>query len=404
MEVSDFISIFFYVIIFIIFGYIFGNYLSKKFVPLREGARTLPRPVINPRVPNYENEKPKNIPIPGQTINKMIDNFTNKYFKKDGFPLESTIHLYMSTFCDKGNIDPENKRKLTDIGYYILDIVIPNVPSTNNPEPNVYWPPIKWTNHKIFNILSQPTPTYEILQGQNYKDTYINTSTSSYSGRNISSLFGNEFDNNIDTDGSSNNNNNKGDNNKKAIDSCKDDENSCGIGCPTSCLSGVFASEVEKQNKADSSSNSNDGSNINQSISSGGRKGDQVTSQNIPGTTLLPGGVNQLIIGSAGIDGFQITDCKQTSDSPDLNNEVNDFIEQYFITDGPNKNRPTQEAIDLFDQFNNKTPMDGFHMNKMRDLVYYVLQVIIPGLPTEKSGRSYVEWRPIRWLSLSYKT
>ena len=93
---------------------------------------------------------------------------------------------------------------------------------------------------------------------------------------------------------------------------------------------------------------------------------------------------------------------------------INDFIKTYFIAYGPNENRPTQFAIDLFNQFNNKTPMDGFHMNKMRDLVFYVLQVIIPGLPTKtyvsgnptinKSDSSYVEWRPIRWLSLSEKS
>ena len=83
---------------------------------------------------------------------------------------------------------------------------------------------------------------------------------------------------------------------------------------------------------------------------------------------------------------------------------INRFINTYFIESGPNQGRPTQEAIDQFQIFKNKAPMDGFHMNKMRDLVYYILQVIIPGLPTEDSGRSYVEWRPIRWLSLSEKT
>ena len=39
----------------------------------------------------------------------------------------------------------------------------------------------------------------------------------------------------------------------------------------------------------------------------------------------------------------------------------------------------------------------------MRDVVYYVLQVIIPGLPTNKLPRSYVEWRPIVWISRSEK-
>ena len=51
--------------------------------------------------------------------------------------------------------------------------------------------------------------------------------------------------------------------------------------------------------------------------------------------------------------------------------------------------------------FQYKTPMDDIHMNKLRDVVYYILQVIVPGLPTDALPRSYVEWRPIVWLSRS---
>ena len=122
MEEIKIINMLIYLILFIIFGYIFGHYLSKKMIPLREGARTLPRPVINPRVPEYESEKKSNIVIPGQSINQIIDKFIYTYFDKDGFPLESTIALYSKYCCNKGNVTQENKRKLTDIGYYILHL------------------------------------------------------------------------------------------------------------------------------------------------------------------------------------------------------------------------------------------------------------------------------------------
>ena len=42
-------------------------------------------------------------------------------------------------------------------------------------------------------------------------------------------------------------------------------------------------------------------------------------------------------------------------------------------------------------------------MNKLRDMVYYILQIIIPGLPTDQLTRSYVAWRPIVWMSRSEK-
>ena len=84
----------------------------------------------------------------------------------------------------------ENKRKLTDIGYYILDIVIHNIPSTTNPEPKVYWPPIKWSNHDIFNILIQPTHTAQVIRGQNYRDEYVqNYKNSSSTSNFLSGLF-----------------------------------------------------------------------------------------------------------------------------------------------------------------------------------------------------------------------
>ena len=110
-----------------------------------------------------------------------------------------------------------------------------------------------------------------------------------------------------------------------------------------------------------------------------------------------------LVIGSANIDGYQITDEKQNSDTSTLNDQINEMIDTYFISSGPNQNRPSQKMIDLFNQMKEKQAMDEIHMNKMRDVVYYVLQVIIPGLPTNKLPRSYVEWRPIVWISRSEK-
>ena len=417
MEEIKIINMLIYLILFIIFGYIFGHYLSKKMIPLREGARTLPRPGINPRVPEYVTEKTTNVPIPGQSINQMIDKFIYTYFDKDGFPLESTIALYSKYCCNKGNVTQENKRKLTDIGYYILDIVIYNIPSTKNAEPKEYWPPIKWSNHDIFNILIQPTNTAQIMRGQNYRDEYVQN----YSGSNTmsnfwSDLFGRGSGFEFGLGGSNNNDNDNNNNNQQAADSCDESPSGkCGIGCPTSCLSSAIAASLPPPSSSSSSSNRNDGSNEN--YREGGTNRPGRTSANrqngAANTTFLPGGANEIIIGSADIDGYQITDCLQKSDGSELNDMINDFIKTYFIAYGPNENRPTQAAIDLFNQFKNKTPMDGFHMNKMRDLVFYVLQVIIPGLPTttyvsgtparNKSDSSYVEWRPIRWLSLSEK-
>ena len=100
-----------------------------------EGARTLPRPVINPPVKKEEEKTKPLIFKPDETMNEYIDRFVVKYFDKDGLPLESTILLYINYCVNKGNVTMENKQKLTDIGYYLLNIFIPNLPRVDNPDP-----------------------------------------------------------------------------------------------------------------------------------------------------------------------------------------------------------------------------------------------------------------------------
>lgn len=63
---------------------------------------------------------------------------------------------------------------------------------------------------------------------------------------------------------------------------------------------------------------------------------------------------------------------------------------------------PTKQAQQYFINFTqNYGPIDRAHKNKLRDLVYYFMENIIPGLPTESKPVCYVEWRPIRWLANS---
>ena len=156
--------------------------------------------------------------------------------------------------------------------------------------------------------------------------------------------------------------------------------------------------EQQKNNSPDSGDES---SSLAYNTNTNGSQWDSNNST-IGNTQMLPGASNTLIIGSAEIDGYATTDEEQTSSDTTLNDKVDAFIKEFFINKGPNKNKPTKKAIDMFNMyFQYKKPMDDIHMNKMRDAVYYILQVIIPGLPTSTLPRSYVEWRPIVWLSLS---
>ena len=105
---------------------------------------------------------------------------------------------------------------------------------------------------------------------------------------------------------------------------------------------------------------------------------------------------------------YYITDISQNAPktTTTLDDTLNAKIDTYFdkIT-----GLPTPFAIGQFNSYTTElAPMDMFHKNKLRDVVYYFMENIIPGLPPAKStagavqsSNTYVEWKPIKWLSHS---
>jgi hypothetical protein len=404
-----------YAILLCFLGFVIGTYLSN-FKPIREGARTLPRPVINPAIKENEFDIKPLPPYHGETINQMIDRYIATYFDKRGFPYTNTISIYSTKVSVGGAITPDNKSKLTDIGYYLLNVVIPNIQTVDNPIPTISWTPIKWTGNPTFPIQYLPTPTYQIYNGQSFESSYaseLNNESNSgdasgnESGYNSENASGNASDNasgnasgNASSDGSG-----------VASKSCggNNNNNECRITCPENCLNSVLTAMAENNSKNEKENeNENENENgyneymYNYWLKLWNTKWNNNTSK-MNGVSSLPGGPNQFIIGSTEIDGYQITDISITTEEPSpLNQTVNEFINKYFIESGPNQYKPTEYAISEFNlYFQNKTPMDNIHMNKMRDIIYYVLQTIIPGLPINAVPRAYVEWRPIKWLSRS---
>lgn len=411
------LTTFIYFILIGFLGFLISNYLMKTVI--REGARTLPRPVINPEVKQPDKYYPAP-PYTGETLNQMIDRMIYRWFDKKGYPYYNTIELYETKCINKGNVTIENKKKMTDIGYYLLNIVIPNIQTTSNPNPEQNWPPIKWSDANIFPILKQPTPTYDLYKGLDYDLDGIRYGGDSNSGNDGSDgssgqSFGNNNSGSIDgLDGNQAQTDVNAGDIPGYCDSMTGKQGKttfdCGIGCPKSCLDGVAAAwykadELEKElnNARDGvSGDSFDYGSLYDDFSNFFGFGEADSDGTNPLTAIRLSKNNSLIIGDVEYDGYSITDAKQTGTGSELNSSIEEQIDYYFIKSGPNKNRPTKEAIALFDTyFKNKTPMDGIHMNKLRDVVYYMLQVIIPGLPTADRPRSYVEWRPIVWISLS---
>jgi hypothetical protein len=116
------------------------------------------------------------------------------------------------------------------------------------------------------------------------------------------------------------------------------------------------------------------------------------------------------------ISNLAITNEPQTVKPGTLDQSINDFIDNYFGIDPksgignppndliiPEQLLPTKFGKIEFTQFfKSRTLIDQMHKTKLYDLVYYFMENIVIGLPTETVPFSYVEWRPIVWSSVSY--
>ena len=396
-----------YITLVCFFGYIIGCYFANTNV-IREGARTYPRHVINPITKEDILDIKPLPPYYGETLNQFIDKIIAQYFDKRGYPYTDTIEKYSDLFIENaageklGVTNETNKRKLTDIGFYILNIVIPNIQTVDNPRPNVAWPAIQWTNDPTFKTQVQPTATYKIYKGQAWSSYSNEMDADTTTGANNDS----NNDSNSSSSSSSSSDDNGGEDPSATSPLCGlyEDNSNCRLTCPSNCVAGALNAWKEVDKLKEEAEKEKNGENTSEStVETSYPSNSKQSTKKFPGVSSLKNGSNILIIGDTTLDGYQTTDADADNNIRLLNENVNTFINDYFIESGPNQGKPTQKAIDDFELYfnQNKTPMDGIHMNKMRDLVYYILQSIIPGLPTAQLPRAYVEWRPIHWLSRS---
>lgn len=380
-------------ILFIIITITIGSWMSKK----KEAMRTLPRPTRHPLQPIDRVGTPLFGAYQSETMNQLIDRIIGNYFDDSGVPYTNTVELYKTHCVDNGNASNNSKSKLTDIGYYILDIVIPNIPTVNNPTPHISWPAIQWSGRAPFPVKISPRPTYLLYAGDP-SDSFAfqyNAASAGAWNTNINNT-------NTHTGGSPGGGGGSSDPTPEPETPA---EKLCGT-C-SSCMATALGME-------DSCNNDDDNGG-----SSGGVTTPIIPPTNNQSSVIVTRGKNGILaytsvgplvettnetsVGANTVFGYTITDASQNNvvvPSP-LNELITkDIINKYFFETGPNEGRPTKAAIDLFNEYTEgRKHMDDFHKNKLRDIVYYLMQNIIPGLPTPALPRSYVEWVPIKWLS-----
>lgn len=356
----------------------------------RESLRTLYMPTAHPIVqyvkPNYFGGS-----YSTRNMNQWVDFYIASYFDDQNVPYLNTIDLYRKTVVNKGVLKQDYKNKMRDVCHYIINIVIPNLPTVENPKPQVIWPKIAWLSDdwKSYNY-SFNLDAMESLFGRSmrYKRTPSSGALSPGSkspeslspGSNPPGSSSQGSSSGPDTSGSPTN------------------ANCASNYCPTDCF-GDFLSALSAKEAGKSGSPGSPGSPGANSgpISSPGSEGTdgKYTSSTGKDHTEQSGGGGPGILN---VDQAIVTNEPVTNPS---SQELNDWVlkkMKYYIDINFDLYPTKQAQLDFSSFVKMYGPIDRAHKNKLRDLVYYFMENIIPGLPTDSKPVCYVEWRPIRWL------
>jgi hypothetical protein len=373
----------------------------------KESMRTIPRP--NPDYDPNEYVTIKNNPTKVQkiNINEEIDNMIKLYFGRNNIPTKLCIATYYQYFVNQGNVSIQNKMRLKDFCYYILQYVIPSIPSELNPNPAIDWPFIEFLSNSLKSYTVQSATSYTpfiMYQVTPYEYDSMNLNSGNGSGAPGANAPGSE---NSNDDGSSSSSNRNGSNNNGS------DKSSCG--CPTACFSNLLKnisnpSPGTESSSSSSSSSSTSTTGVNKSGKSINTPGGYSSNDFLADPSLFSNTNKQPT------SNLVITNEPQTVKPGTLDQSINDFIDNYFGIDPksgigkppddlmiPEQLLPTNFGKMEFTQFfKSRTLIDQQHKTKLYDLVYYFMENIVIGLPTETVPFSYVEWRPIVWSSVSY--
>lgn len=376
----------------------------------KEAMRTIPRP--NPNYDPNEYVTITNNPkqIQKKNINVEIDNMIKLYFGRNNIPTKLCIATYYQYFVNQGNVSIPNKLRLKDFCYYILQFVIPSIPSELNPNPTTEWPYIEFLSNSLKSYTIQSAKTYTPLvmyEVASYQYNDPNSNLKKGFNFNLDGLDQPGISASFDI----------GSSNSDGTDKNKQDDKGSGsnCGCPTACFSNLLKN-LQSENNSPGSSNS---SGMSLDASSNGTKRDAL-SINSPGGYTANNFLSDPSLFSKTNNipssDLKITNEPQTKNPGTLDNSINNFINNYFGVDPttgigkpiddmpiPSQFLPTNFGkVEFTDFFTTRTLIDQEHKTKLYDMVHYFMENIIIGLPTDTVPFSYVEWRPIVWSSVSY--
>jgi hypothetical protein len=387
MTNTHIIKIVLFVCIVAVFGYFIGAHLSQVGVRVKEGARTLPEPQRHPNIATkgyvYD------IDFSKPALNDVVDGWIAQYFDPFGYPLLNAIIDFQTQYAINGCITTATAQKMNDICYYILINVMPQIPTQGLPPPPSpgQWPSIQWTNSGEFALQLDACAQLLSLTGS--------ITTTQEEGSSISGDFTLSTPVPVPTLSQTS------DSGAGSVSSSSSNGGGDSGFCPTSCFDDFFESSMAATAASFSSDN---------------QPMDPKDVANSPTCIAFSQKTNAQNTTTIDMPEFgrkvYLTDISQncSGNNGSLNTWIQDTIKQYFDVSGQSFTGgyyPTQYAIDQFNSIvQDATPIDLAHKNKLRDLIYYFMERIIPGLPVndtvgDQIATTYVVWKPIRWISNS---
>ena len=221
---------------FIIIWIILTNFRESQ---NKESMRTIPRP--NPDYDPNEYVTIKDNPTKVQkiNINEEIDNMIKLYFGRNKIPTKLCIAMYYQYFVNQGNVSIQNKMRLKDFCYYILQYVIPSIPSELNPNPAIDWP--------FIEFLSNSLTSYTVQSARSYTP-FVMYEVKAYDFDSMNLTGGNGLGApGLNAPGSENSNSNNSSNSSNGNDSNSkngSDKSSCG--CPTACFANLLKNMADE--------------------------------------------------------------------------------------------------------------------------------------------------------------
>jgi len=351
----------------------------------KETMRTLYMPTAHPIVqyvtPNYYGGS-----YSTKNMNQWVDHYVALYFDDTNVPYLDTIDLYIKYVVNKGVLKQEYKNKMRDMCHYIINVVIPNLPTVENPDPQVEWPRIEWLSDdwKSYNYSFNLDAMVSSLFGGSV--VYKRTSSGNSSIKSTSDSTDTPV---MDSPGSDTPEEDSPESDTPGTDASS---NSCSS-CPTDCFDQLMKKLTDVKTGSTDKSASSPGSDTTSDSTSKYKSATGEKYMETPGYGVSSGTIT--------VDQVMVTNEIVTNvSSQELNDWIFNKMEYYIAMNF--YSYPTKQAKGDFTNFIKMYgPIDRAHKNKLRDLVYYFMENIIPGLPTDQNPVCYVEWRPIRWLANS---